>query len=88
MSPSVLAVLWVFSCDRRLSLTQFGITAYSNATNMNQLILPMFIMMSEFLSQGGIAEDIFACSTAVSENSRVDLLLQRRWMYYFAALCG
>lgn len=40
-------------------LPHIGVIAYQQGTNYNQIILPMFVMMSEFLSRGGIAEDIF-----------------------------
>lgn len=70
-------------------LSQFGVIAYSQSTNMNQLILPMFIMMSEFLSQGGIAEDIFAVLNKGIGKLKGGLAIATTLACtIFAALCG
>lgn len=78
-------ILWIGSGR----LTQFGVIAYSQATSMNQLILPMFIMMSEFLSQGGIAEDIFAVLNKGIGKFKGGLAIATTLACtIFAALCG
>lgn len=40
-------------------LGSFTTIAFSQGMNSNQLIVPLFILMAEFLTKGGIAEDIF-----------------------------
>jgi C4-dicarboxylate transporter DctM subunit len=89
MSLGFAGVMGVLLWIGPAKLTQFGITAYSNATNMNQLILPMFIMMSEFLSQGGIAEDIFAVLNRGIGKFKGGLAIATTLACtIFAALCG
>jgi C4-dicarboxylate transporter DctM subunit len=78
-------ILWIGAGK----LTQFGIIAYSQATNANQLILPMFIMMSEFLAQGGIAEDIFSVLNRGIGKYKGGLAIATTLAStIFAALCG
>ena len=71
-------------------LSRFGNIAYDQVcNNENQLIAPMFIMMSEFLSQGRVAEDIFAVlSRAVGKFKGGLAIATTLACTIFAALCG
>ena len=70
-------------------LQQFGVIAYSQGTNYNQIIAPMFIMMSEFLSQGHIAEDIYSVLNRVTGKVKGGLAISTTLACtIFAALCG
>ena len=70
--------------------SQFGNIAYTQASvNENQLIAPMFIMMSEFLSQGRVAEDIFAVLNRAVGRFKGGLAISTTLACtIFAALCG
>ncbi|MCL1835507.1 MAG: TRAP transporter large permease [Oscillospiraceae bacterium] len=72
------------------TISQFGNIAYTQASfNENQLIAPMFIMMSEFLSQGRVAEDIFAVlNRAVGKFKGGLAIATTLACTIFAALCG
>ena len=70
-------------------LQQFGVIAYTQGTSFNQIIAPLFIMMSEFLSQGKIAEDIYAVlSRAVGKFKGGLAIATTLACTVFAALCG
>ncbi|MDR3209751.1 MAG: TRAP transporter large permease [Oscillospiraceae bacterium] len=70
-------------------LSQFGVIAYTQGTSFNQIIAPMFIMMSEFLSQGQIAEDIFAVLNRGIGRFKGGLAISTTLACtIFAALCG
>ena len=78
-------VLWVGSKH----LVQLGITTYTNATNYNLIILPMFIMLSEFLTRGAIAEDIFTVLNKTIGRFKGGLAIATTLACtIFAALCG
>ena len=70
-------------------IAQFGVIAYTQGTSFNQVIAPMFIMMSEFLSSGGIAEDIYAVLNRAVGRIRGGLAISTTLACtIFAALCG
>ena len=70
-------------------LNQFGTIAFAQGTNMNQLVCPLFILMSEFLARGGIAEDLFAVLNKYLRRFRGGLALSTTIACtVFAALCG
>jgi TRAP-type C4-dicarboxylate transport system permease large subunit len=72
-----------------IHLQQTGTIAYSQGTNYNQVILPMFVMMSEFLSRGHIAEDIFAVLNRSIGKFKGGLAIATTLACtIFAALCG
>ena len=72
------------------TISMFGNIAYTQASfNENQLIAPMFIMMSEFLSQGRVAEDIFAVLNRGVGRFKGGLAIATTLACtIFAALCG
>ena len=72
------------------TISQFGNIAYTQSSfNENQLIAPMFIMMSEFLSQGRVAEDIFAVLNRGVGRFKGGLAIATTLACtIFAALCG
>ena len=78
-------ILWVGSAR----LSQIGVITYTQGTHMNQLILPMFIMMSEFLSNGGVAENIFTVLNKGIGKFKGGLAIATTIACtIFAALCG
>ncbi len=81
----VVTLLWM----RPDLLTRFGKTAYTQGTGFNQVIAPMFILMSEFLSQGHIAEDIYAVLNKSVGKLKGGLAIATTvTCTVFAALCG
>ncbi len=70
-------------------LPQLGKIAINQGMGMNQIIAPMFILMAEFLSRGGIAEDIFAVLNRGIGKFRGGLAISTTLACtIFAALCG
>lgn len=70
-------------------VTQFGTIAYNQGTSMNQLIVPLFILMAELLARGGIAEDLYAVLNKYLRHIKGGLALSATIACtIFAALCG
>ncbi len=70
-------------------LPQIGKIAITQGTGINQIIAPMFILMAEFLSRGGIAEDIFAVLNRGIGKIKGGLAISTTLACtIFAALCG
>lgn len=70
-------------------LSQFGTIAYQQGTSINQLVCPLFILMSEFLARGGIAEDLYAVLNKYLRRFKGGLALSTTIACtVFAALCG
>lgn len=89
MSLGFTGVLGVILWIGANKLTQFGVIAYTQGTNTNQMILPMFIMMSEFLARGGVAEDIFDVINRAIGHFKGGLAIATTLACtIFAALCG
>jgi C4-dicarboxylate transporter DctM subunit len=70
-------------------MPQLGKIAINQGMGINQIIAPMFILMAEFLSRGGIAEDIFAVLNRGIGKVRGGLAISTTLACtIFAALCG
>ncbi len=70
-------------------MTHLGVIAFKWGTSMNQIIAPMFILMSEFLSRGGIAEDIYYVLNKGVQKIKGGLAISTTLACtVFAALCG
>ena len=70
-------------------VAQFGVISYTQGVGFNQIIAPMFIMMSEFLSQGHIAEDIYSVLNHSIGKVKGGLAIATTLTCtVFAALCG
>ena len=70
-------------------LPNMGNIAISQGMGINQIIAPMFILMAEFLSRGGIAEDIFTVLNKGIGKLRGGLAISTTLACtVFAALCG
>ena len=68
---------------------QLSMIAYTQATSMNFLVAPLFILMSEFLARGGIAGDIFASLNRGLKRVKGGLAMSSVLAStIFAALCG
>ena len=88
-SMGITAIIAMLIWMKPTFLARFGMTSYQQATNFNQLIAPMFIMMSEFLSQGHIAEDIYAVLNRLVGKLKGGLAISTTLACtIFAALCG
>ena len=88
-SIGITAIIAMLIWMKPTFLARFGMTSYQQATNFNQLIAPMFIMMSEFLSQGHIAEDIYALLNRLVGKLKGGLAISTTLACtIFAALCG
>lgn len=63
--------------------------AFKQATNMNQMVAPMFILMSEFLTRGNIASDIYDVLNKYLRKVKGGLAICAVLAStIFAALCG
>ncbi len=83
---SLLAMWWFFPVDLT---NQLGTIAFAQATSINQLIPPMFILMAEFLSKGGVASDIFSTMNLLVGKLKGGLAMATTLACtIFAALCG
>ena len=72
-----------------LQLLQMGSIIFSQGTNMNQLVAPLFILMAEALAQGDVASDIFQVINKWMGRIRGGLALSATVAStIFAALCG
>ena len=88
-SMGITAVIGIAAWVGVGKLGQFGMTAYTQGTNYNQIILPTFIMMSEFLSQGRVAEDIYYVLNKSVGRFKGGLAISTTLACtIFAALCG
>lgn len=68
---------------------EFSVTGFNQGTSANQLIAPMFILMAEFLSRGGVAEDIYFVLNKYMRKLKGGLALSTTLACtVFAALCG
>jgi tripartite ATP-independent transporter DctM subunit len=71
------------------NISQFALIAYSQGTSINQLVAPLFVLMAEFLAQGGIAADIFTILNAKMRKFKGGLGISATLACtIFAALCG
>lgn len=83
---SVVAMLLFFRNDL---MVYFSTLSFAQATNMNQLIPPMFILMAEFLARGGVADDIYKAMNLAVGKIRGGLAMATTLACtIFAALCG
>jgi TRAP-type C4-dicarboxylate transport system permease large subunit len=72
-----------------IHLEQFASIAYTQATSANQLVAPLFVLMAEFLAQGGIASDIFTILNDKMRKFRAGLAMSATLAStVFAAMCG
>jgi len=68
---------------------QFGKIAYTSTMNNGFLISPLFLLMSEFLANGGVAEEIFAMFHKLLIKIKGGLAMATTLTCtIFAALCG
>ena len=83
---AVLCTLVFLSPDQLYSI---GVIAFSQSTSQNQIIAPLFILMAEILSRGGVAADIFVVLSKWMSRLRGGLAISATLAStMFAALCG
>jgi C4-dicarboxylate transporter DctM subunit len=87
LGATALATILVFmDLDH---LVRFGVVAYYQGSNPNQMVAPLFILMAEFLAQGGIARDIYELLSRYLRKLRGGLAMSTTLACtVFAALCG
>ena len=84
---TAVSVMLIFMEPRFLN--QFANVAHVQATSMNLLVAPLFILMSEFLARGGIAEDIFSVLGSSLRKFKGGLAIATTLACtIFASLCG
>jgi len=70
-------------------LSFLGTKMYSNAISADNVIVPLFIMMAEFMAKGGIAEDLFYVMAKLTRKVKGGLAVATTLSCtIFAALCG
>lgn len=70
-------------------LSYLGTKMYANAISADNVIVPLFIMMAEFMAKGGIAEDIYYVMAKLTRKLRGGLAVATTLACtIFAALCG
>ncbi len=70
-------------------LSYLGTTMYNNAIKPDNVIVPLFIMMAEFMSKGGIAEDLYYVFAKYLRKIKGGLAVATTLACtVFAALCG
>ncbi len=70
-------------------LSYLGTTMYNNAIKPDNVIVPLFIMMAEFMAKGGIAEDLYYVFAKYLRKIRGGLAVATTLACtVFAALCG
>lgn len=70
-------------------LSYLGTTMYGNAIKPDNVIVPLFIMMAEFMSKGGIAEDLYYVFAKYLRKIKGGLAVATTLACtVFAALCG
>jgi tripartite ATP-independent transporter DctM subunit len=83
------ASIMVFLFATPNHLDQFASIAYSQATSANQLVAPLFVLMAEFLAQGGVASDLFTTLNDKLRKFRSGLAMSATLAStVFAAMCG
>lgn len=70
-------------------LSYLGTKMYANAISADNVIVPLFIMMAEFMAKGGIAEDIYYVMAKLTRKIKGGLAVATTLACtIFAALCG
>lgn len=83
------ATVFLMICLGTKFMNQFGMTAFLQGTSSNQLVAPMFILMAEFLSKGGLAEDIYYVLNKYLKRLKGGLAISTTLACtVFAAMCG
>ncbi|MBQ9980381.1 MAG: TRAP transporter large permease [Oscillospiraceae bacterium] len=71
------------------NVVRFGSIALTQGTSTNQMVAPLFILMAEFLSHGGVAQDIYDLLSRLLRKIRGGLAIATTLACtIFAALCG
>lgn len=69
--------------------SRFALLAFNQGISTNQLIAPLFILMSEFLARGGLADDIYTILNKLMKKIKGGLAASTIVACtIFAALCG
>jgi len=83
------AAFFLIICLGYNFIGQFGTIAFNQAVSSNQLVAPMFILMAELLSKGGLAEDIYYVLNKYLKKIKGGLAISTTLACtIFAAMCG
>ncbi len=70
-------------------LANIGAIAFKQTTSINQLVIPLFVLMAEILAQGGVATDIYSVLNKWLKRFKGGLAITATLAStIFAALCG
>ncbi|MDR1571712.1 MAG: TRAP transporter large permease [Clostridiales Family XIII bacterium] len=87
LGVTALAAMLIFMAPSHV--IRFGVMGYIQGTSANQMVAPLFILMAEFLAQGGIARDIYDLLSRLLHRLRGGLAISTTLACtVFAALCG
>ncbi len=89
MALGTTAAVGILAFMKDSNLSQLVSTAYVQGTSINQVVAPLFVLMAEFLAEGGIASDIFNVLSRRMKKFKAGLAIAATLTStVFAALCG
>ena len=89
MALGAAASVGILAFMRNTQFSQLVSIAYTQSTSINQLVAPLFVLMAEFLAQGGVAGDIFTVLNKKFKGFKAGLAISATLTStVFAALCG
>lgn len=89
MALGTTAAVGILAFMKDSNLSQLVSTAYVQGTSINQVVAPLFVLMAEFLAEGGIASDIFTVLSRRMKKFKAGLAIAATLTStVFAALCG
>ena len=89
MALGTTAAVGILVFMKNSNLSQLVSTAYAQGTSINQVVAPLFVLMAEFLAEGGIATDIFNVLSRRMKKFKAGLAIAATLTStIFAALCG
>ena len=89
MALGTAASVGILAFMRNTQFNQLVSIAYAQSTSINQLVAPLFVLMAEFLAQGGVAGDIFSVLSRKFRGFKAGLAISATLTStVFAALCG
>ncbi len=88
MALGTAATIGILAFMKNSNLSQLAHIAFSQGTSINQLVAPLFVLMAEFLAEGGVASDIFSVISRKFKNFKAGLAISATLTStVFAALC-
>ena len=89
MALGAAASVGILAFMRNSQFSQLVSIAYAQSTSINQLVAPLFVLMAEFLAEGGVAGDVFSVLSRKFKGFKAGLAISATLTStVFAALCG